>query len=246
MATYLKKGDKGTDVLAWQQFLSSRKIKLDLDSDFGKNTETATKLWQQRAGLEQTGVVDEMTIQAAIRIGSFQPVINEKVVAVSPEEYDPELFDGDTAIERINNAKLAQVAPTLQRRGRAFIQAANLAGFQVQIVQGLRTFAQQNALYAQGRTRPGKKVTNAIGGQSLHNYGLALDFAPVVNGVVSWNEKLYRDFGEWARTAGLEWGGEWKKFVDLPHVQDDEGMSLKAIQDIYRREGLAGVWARVK
>src|ERR1043165_556102 len=47
--------------------------------------------------------------------------------------------------------------------------------------QTLRTFEEQNALYAQGRTKPGQIVTNAKGGQSYHNYGLAIDFALLID-----------------------------------------------------------------
>jgi len=54
---------------------------------------------------------------------------------------------------------------------------AKMPGVAVRIVQGLRTIEEQNSLYAQGRTKPGKIVTNAKGGQSYHNYGMAIDFA---------------------------------------------------------------------
>jgi peptidoglycan L-alanyl-D-glutamate endopeptidase CwlK len=55
---------------------------------------------------------------------------------------------------------------------------ANIA---VRIVQGLRTIEEQNVLYAQGRTKPGNIVTNAKSGSSYHNYGLAIDFAILVD-----------------------------------------------------------------
>lgn len=95
---------------------------------------------------------------------------------------------------------------------------------QVLIVQALRTFEEQNALYKQ---RP--KVTNAKGGQSFHNYGLAFDFALLINGTtVSWdtNKDLDGDrVADWMevvkvfKNAGWEWGGNWHSFQDLPHFQ---------------------------
>jgi peptidoglycan L-alanyl-D-glutamate endopeptidase CwlK len=103
----------------------------------------------------------------------------------------------------------------------------------------LRTFEEQNALYAQGRTKlfdaKGNKlgiVTKAKGGQSLHNYGLALDIMLVVDGNASWDDT--KDFDkdnkvDWMeivqifKNAGWEWGGDWKGLVDKPHFQKTFG-----------------------
>ena len=58
----------------------------------------------------------------------------------------------------------------------------------VRITQGLRTFKEQDELYAQGRTKAGKKVTNAKAGQSIHNYGLAVDICLIIDGkTASWD-----------------------------------------------------------
>ena len=62
-------------------------------------------------------------------------------------------------------------------------------GIKLRIIQGFRTYAEQDALYAQGRTKKGKKVTNAKGGQSNHNLGLAIDVAEIKNGNIDWNEQ---------------------------------------------------------
>jgi peptidoglycan LD-endopeptidase CwlK len=86
---------------------------------------------------------------------------------------------------------------------------------------GLRTFEDQDTLYAQGRALPGKIVTNACGGDSLHNYGLAADY--VLDGMpdkpgIQWSWQIRVDFnaggrsdwmqmGEIAEICGLEWGG---------------------------------------
>ncbi len=99
----------------------------------------------------------------------------------------------------------------------------------VRIVQGLRTIEEQNALYAQGRTKPGHRVTNAKGGSSYHNYGLAIDFAIMYNDKeLSWD--INYDFDkdglkDWQEVvkpfvaAGYEWGGSWKTLRDNPHLQ---------------------------
>lgn len=105
----------------------------------------------------------------------------------------------------------------------------------------LRTVDEQNELYAQGRTKPGKIVTKAPGGKSYHNYGLAVDIVLLIdndgNGTyeeASWDEK--RDFdadgiSDWQEIVavfkeyGWEWGGDWK-FQDTPHFQKTFGKSI--------------------
>jgi peptidoglycan L-alanyl-D-glutamate endopeptidase CwlK len=90
----------------------------------------------------------------------------------------------------------------------------------------LRTFAEQDALYAQGRTKPGPIVTKAQGGLSLHNYGLAIDIALILDGKeASWDEK--KDFDGW------EWGGDWK-FTDTPHFQKTFGKSVRELLALYK------------
>lgn len=93
----------------------------------------------------------------------------------------------------------------------------------------LRTFAEQAEIYKQGRTKPGPIVTRAKAGQSLHNYGLALDFAFVIDGKeASWDVKKDWDNdrqSDWMEVVaifkkhGWEWGGDWRSFKDMPHFQ---------------------------
>jgi peptidoglycan LD-endopeptidase CwlK len=124
-------------------------------------------------------------------------------------------------IEKLNAERLAKVKPVLAEKCRALIAHAASEGFTLLVTQGFRSVEEQNKLYQIGRrgVRGEKKVTNARGGQSNHNYGEAVDFAFVVNGEISWNEKLYQNLGRWARAVGLKWGGDWKSFKDFPHVE---------------------------
>lgn len=112
----------------------------------------------------------------------------------------------------------------------------------------LRSFAEQDALYAQGRTKPGKIVTKAKGGQSYHNYGLAIDIVLIVdkdgNGsyeTASWD--MHTDFdgdglADWMEVVaifkryGWEWGGDWK-FNDNPHFQKTMGHSIADLQKLH-------------
>jgi peptidoglycan L-alanyl-D-glutamate endopeptidase CwlK len=85
-----------------------------------------------------------------------------------------------------------------------------------------RSNAEQNALYAQGRTRPGKIVTNAKGGQSNHNQypSPAFDIAfKDASGNIHWDMALFKQFALIAKRCGLAWGGDWIRFKDLPHFE---------------------------
>jgi peptidoglycan L-alanyl-D-glutamate endopeptidase CwlK len=141
--------------------------------------------------------------------------------------------------------RLKKLHPELAGRVRTLIEHLGANGMQVEVVQGLRTFAEQDALYAQGRTKPGQVVTNARGGQSNHNYGLAVDLCPFTpDGKPNWNapNTMWMAIGAEAEKLGLEWGGSWKKFIDKPHVQLS-GLTLKQCLSLHQKGGLAAVWA---
>lgn len=108
----------------------------------------------------------------------------------------------------------------------------------------LRTFAEQDALYAQGRTKPGSIVTKAKGGLSYHNYGLALDIVLIDGKNASWDSK--KDFdgdgkADWAEIVnifkqhGWEWGGDWG-FKDEPHFQKTFGKSVRELLELYNNK----------
>jgi peptidoglycan L-alanyl-D-glutamate endopeptidase CwlK len=105
----------------------------------------------------------------------------------------------------------------------------------------LRTFAEQDELYAQGRTKKGHIVTQAKGGLSMHNYGLALDIVIIDGADASWDEKKDWDGDgrpEWQEIVtifkqhGWEWGGDWK-FTDSPHFQKNFGYSVRDLLALY-------------
>ena len=74
-------------------------------------------------------------------------------------------------------------------------------------------------LYSSKRTRPGNIVTNARGGQSFHNYGLAIDVVEISGGQALWTNPNWNLIGEIGESHGFEWGGRWTAFVDRPHFQ---------------------------
>ncbi len=119
----------------------------------------------------------------------------------------------------------------------------------IRIVQGLRTIDEQNMLYAQGRTRPGSIVTQARGGSSSHNYGLAFDFALMydkdANGTyetLSWDalkdfdrdgESDWKEVVKAFKNIGYTWGGDWKTIDDEPHLEKTFGLGWRDLKKLF-------------
>lgn len=128
----------------------------------------------------------------------------------------------------INSRKIEDLHPKVQLLCLDFISACKTQGIEVLITSTFRDFASQRALYAQGRTVAGKVVTNANAGQSFHNFRVAFDFVPLIAGKPVWNDKyLFARCGKIAENLGLEWGGSWKRFKDLPHCQYTGGLTIE-------------------
>ena len=102
---------------------------------------------------------------------------------------------------------------------RALVQKAALNGIRIKIISGLRTYAEQDELYAQGRTKPGPKVTKARGGYSNHNFGIAFDVGVFEGQKYLPDSVKYKVVGALGTDLGLEWGGNWKSFPDQPHFE---------------------------
>ncbi|EDN3888370.1 M15 family metallopeptidase [Listeria monocytogenes] len=96
-------------------------------------------------------------------------------------------------------------------------------GIYLCVAQGYRSSAEQNTLYAQGRTKPGAVVTNAKGGQSNHNYGVAVDLCLYTSDGknVIWESTTsrWKTVVSAMKAEGFEWGGDWKSFKDYPHFE---------------------------
>jgi peptidoglycan L-alanyl-D-glutamate endopeptidase CwlK len=115
----------------------------------------------------------------------------------------------------------------------------------------LRTFKEQDDLYAKGRTAPGSIVTKAKAGLSMHNYGLAIDIVLIVDKdgdgkfeSASWDVKSDFDGdgkSDWQEVVtifkqyGWTWGGDWK-FYDAPHFEKPMGHSIRQLIDLYNKK----------
>jgi peptidoglycan L-alanyl-D-glutamate endopeptidase CwlK len=123
-------------------------------------------------------------------------------------------------------SKLEGVHPELVEKVKRILFALAELGYPMVVTDGARTLAQQQSLYAQGRTKPGLRVTDADGVTSLSNhqvrsdgYGRAVDCAFLINGKPAWPETgPWRLYGEAAKALGLRWGGDWKR-PDRPHIE---------------------------
>ena len=130
-------------------------------------------------------------------------------------------------------AKLELLKPKVKELAEKLRDECKKAGCDIIFPQTLRTIAEQDELYAQGRTKPGKIVTWAKGGESFHNFGVAFDFCLLVNGKLDWNNlELFKKVGAIGKSLGLEWGGDWPKpKTDLPHFEYKCGFTLKDFQN---------------
>lgn len=118
------------------------------------------------------------------------------------------------------------LAPVVKARAVAFIDECRACGLDVLIYCTLRTVEEQNDLYRFGRSRPGAVLTNARGGESLHNpdqngEAWAFDAVPVKAGKPLWGDvRKIKLMGECGEAVGLEWAGRWSgKFRERVHFQ---------------------------
>jgi len=152
-------------------------------------------------------------------------------------------------MDTISLARIELLHPKLRTEAREiYIAICNaLKGRAiVRFTQTLRTIVEQDALYAQGRTAPGKIVTNAKGGKSYHNYGLAIDICLIIDGKEASFDML-KDYdgdkiSDWMeavsifKTRGWEWGGDWEK-KDYPHFQKTFGKTTAQLKSMIKGGG---------
>lgn len=130
---------------------------------------------------------------------------------------------------------MENIHPLLELKTKQLISLCANEGLKIKVTQGYRSKTEQDALYAQGRTKPGKIVTNAKGGYSMHNWGAAIDICrndgrnPYED-----SDGFFTKVGKIGQSIGLEWGGSWKSIVDKPHFQlPDWGSGTATLRNTY-------------
>lgn len=131
----------------------------------------------------------------------------------------------------INSRNMDDLHPTLKRGALELIKRCKSQGLDITITQTLRDVEYQNFLYAKGRTSEGKIVTNARGGSSYHNYGLAFDICKKAKGHEYDDLKFFESVGKVWESMGGTWGGNFKNIPDKPHFEFSGGMKLENLKN---------------
>lgn len=163
---------------------------------------------QGKLGLEADGVAGPQTWPAIYK-------------AIFGEDYKesslPEAIAG--SIDERSENNIRTLLPRVQPYARALIIQCAKQGIRIVITSGSRTYEEQDELYRQGRDKPGVKVTNAKGGQSNHNFGIAFDVTIFDGAKPVWESPVYKAVGAIGKGLGLAWGGDWKGISDEPHFE---------------------------
>lgn len=142
--------------------------------------------------------------------------------------------------DKSNTPMPQELHTTVKNKMDTLISQVEELGIRIIITEGFRSVEEQDKLYEQGRSTAGNIVTHAKGGESYHNYGLAIDFALLdINSNAIWdmtydgNGNAKADWMEVVDTAkalGFEWGGDWANFKDYPHFEMDFGLTIEELQ----------------
>lgn len=162
---------------------------------------------QQKLGVDVDGKAGPQTWGAI-----YERLVGRRIDGQKPEDAISEV---DARSERV----IATLRPEVRPIARALVQKAAASGIRIKIISGLRSYAEQDVLHAQGRTTPGPIVTNARGGHSNHNFGIAFDVGVFEGGRYLADSPKYKAVGVLGEDLGLEWGGNWRTLVDQPHFQ---------------------------
>jgi peptidoglycan hydrolase-like protein with peptidoglycan-binding domain len=242
----LREGMEGITVKALQQHLNEHGARLYIDGEFGPATARAVRQFQTANGLTPDGIVGPQT--AAKLTGSGAKDIGADGGDTTTTtttggggnvgDADPKGILGQSGLN-----------PTVKNLARRTIETLQGQGHSPYLVEGVRSFARQNQLYAKGRTAPGQKVTYVRGGGSWHNYGLAVDivFWNSSHTGPSWDGRLpWQALGRAGKAAGFSrWMGDsgWD-FAHFEH-HPNWGNSCYNLADTYHRDGYQAVWDKV-
>ncbi len=172
------------------------------DGRFGSTTTNAVRKFQTDNGLYESGIIDPRTRQKL-----FNPYPKDNF------ESRPSLND------------LSSLNPHVALLARKFLKLTRENNLDVRITTAFRSWDEEDRLFAQGRWASGTIVTNARGGDSYHNWGLAFDAAPFENGQISNDPQKFIQMGHLGQQVGLQWGGTFKSIVDYPHFQYTFGLN---------------------
>ena len=124
----------------------------------------------------------------------------------------------------LNSRDIDLLRPDVAANCHLWVERCRAAGLNVLVTNTVRDREYQAYLYEQGRTRPGGIVTNSpVPTFHADTSGLAFDFCKNVKGHEYDDKDFFREAAAIAKEMGFSWGGDWRSFVDLPHIQWDDG-----------------------
>lgn len=146
--------------------------------------------------------------------------------------------------DHLSVERLALLHPKAQPIFQKFIEDCETGlNIKIRISQGLRTFDEQDVLYAQGRTAPGKIVTDAKAGESYHNYGLAVDLVVLTGIGVDWKFD-YKQLYTYSSKNQLTWGGFFA-IKDYDHYEISFGKTVHELLAEHNTGNLLNGWVIV-
>lgn len=138
----------------------------------------------------------------------------------------------DGRVDDRSEKNIATLLPEVRPYARALIRAAKAEGIDAKVISGTRTYEEQDLIFAQGRTRPGKIVTKARGGYSNHNFGVAFDIGIFNGSDYLEDSPLYDKVAKLGKAIGLSPGAYWTNFKDKPHFEyNPRGYTLAQMRD---------------
>lgn len=170
--------------------------------------------------------------------------------------------------DKISEQRINELHPRIRDEAKQTIEEVERgfpANVAVRVTESYRSFKRSDQLYARGRTTPGPIVTNAKGGESIHNYRFAFDYCIIIdkdgNGTwdeLDWNTAKDRDkdgVSEWREVAnafvkkGWRWGADWDRdgvtkaqgdkdehLVDAPHLEKTFGHDYRSLLKLYNEK----------
>lgn len=199
---------------------------------------------QREVGTDDDGIFGPVTA------GLVLAELRHRVADFEDEKETPARVAEHCTLDARSEGIIATLDVKAQPMFRKFLCLAKATaatlGCDYVLISGNRTFAEQDALYALGRTKPGTIATKARGGYSNHNFGIAAD-AGVFQGKVYLDggtkeqkalaAKVHKACAQHAEACGLDWGGTWSGFTDLPHYEVRTGLSLTAKRKAMNEKG---------
>jgi peptidoglycan hydrolase-like protein with peptidoglycan-binding domain len=233
----LHEGAHGDKVRTLQTQLNVNGAQLTVDGEFGNKTDAAVRAFQTANGMTVDGMVGPATANMLYNPAARHIAANAP--GNTPSGNPRDTSNGDPG-GRLNNANLN---PTVRAMTLQLIEAAQAAGLKPYVVDGVRSFEDQNLAYERGNSQ-------VRAGGSWHNYGLAVDFAfwnAAGNGP-TWTapNASWDTLGTLGKQLGFtRWGGDFTGFVDRPHFEYHPNWSEGAaygVKSTFDRGGYAAVW----